>query len=126
MHLKSGKYFSAAASGGFIWACVERQQPVGHIAELFVQQYAATREQAKKAVDSFINDLLAEDLIREVSDKDSIPMVSLADVGTPDSRKVFLSPTLNVYSDMQDLLLLDPIHDVDEVGWPTPAVSMKA
>jgi hypothetical protein len=23
-----------------------------------------------------------------------------------------------VYEDMQDLLLLDPIHDVDETGWP--------
>jgi hypothetical protein len=28
---------------------------------------------------------------------------------------------LGVHPDMQDLLLLDPIHDVDEVGWPTPA-----
>ena len=25
---------------------------------------------------------------------------------------------LAVYEDMQDLLLLDPIHDVDETGWP--------
>jgi hypothetical protein len=27
---------------------------------------------------------------------------------------------LNVYSDMQDLLTLDPIHDVDAAGWPMP------
>lgn len=125
MHLKSGKYFSAAASGGFIWACIERQQPVDHIAELFVQQYAATREQAKTAVDSFINDLLTEDLIREVSDKQPPALLSLEDLGGTESRKVFMNPALNVYSDMQDLLLLDPIHDVDEVGWPTPAASMK-
>lgn len=126
MHLKSGKYFSAAASGGFIWACVERQQPIDHIAELFVQRYAATPEQAKTAIGSFIRDLLAEDLIRELSDKHQPALLSLAEIGSVDSRRVFISPTLNVYSDMQDLLLLDPIHDVDEVGWPTPAASMKA
>jgi hypothetical protein len=27
---------------------------------------------------------------------------------------------LNKYSDMQELLLLDPIHDVDDAGWPKP------
>jgi hypothetical protein len=27
-------------------------------------------------------------------------------------------PLLRKYTDMRDLLLLDPIHDVDEQGWP--------
>lgn len=29
------------------------------------------------------------------------------------------SSKLNKYADMQDLLMLDPIHEVDEKGWPT-------
>jgi hypothetical protein len=24
------------------------------------------------------------------------------------------------YSDMEDLIMLDPIHEVDESGWPHP------
>ena len=28
-------------------------------------------------------------------------------------------PSIAVFSDMQDLFLLDPIHDVDEAGWPS-------
>jgi hypothetical protein len=27
-------------------------------------------------------------------------------------------PVLERYTDMQELLFLDPIHDVDESGWP--------
>ena len=27
-------------------------------------------------------------------------------------------PVLNKYTDMQDLLLIDPIHDVEAHGWP--------
>jgi len=32
---------------------------------------------------------------------------------------VFDAPVLHSYTDMQDVLLLDPIHDVDETGWPS-------
>lgn len=123
MNLKTGKYFSAASSGCLIWACIEKAQPVDHIAKLFVAQYAATPEQAKTEVDRFIEDLLAEDLIRAA---ESAALLSVSDVGGSETRKAFNAPVLNTYSDMQDLLLLDPIHDVDEAGWPTPSASMKA
>jgi hypothetical protein len=123
MNLKTGKYFSAASSGCLIWACIEKAQPVDHIAKLFVAQYAATPDQAKTEIDRFIQDLLAEDLIRAA---DGASLLSLSDVGGSETRKTFNAPILNTYSDMQDLLLLDPIHDVDEAGWPTPSASMKA
>ena len=27
-------------------------------------------------------------------------------------------PALERFTDMEDLLLLDPVHDVEEMGWP--------
>jgi hypothetical protein len=30
----------------------------------------------------------------------------------------FEMPKLSKYTDMEDLLALDPIHEVDEMGWP--------
>jgi hypothetical protein len=38
--------------------------------------------------------------------------------GEPSPREPFAAPALNTFSDMQELLLLDPIHEVDEAGWP--------
>jgi hypothetical protein len=32
---------------------------------------------------------------------------------------VYAQPLLETYTEMQDLLLLDPIHDVGEAGWPS-------
>jgi hypothetical protein len=32
--------------------------------------------------------------------------------------QVHSTPKLTVYSDLQDILLLDPVHDVDSAGWP--------
>jgi hypothetical protein len=30
----------------------------------------------------------------------------------------YLQPSFEKYSDMQEMLLLDPIHEVSEAGWP--------
>jgi hypothetical protein len=30
----------------------------------------------------------------------------------------FEPPVLEKFTDMQDLILLDPVHEVDERGWP--------
>ena len=38
----------------------------------------------------------------------------------------FVTPTLSRYTEMQDLLLLDPIHDVDDSGWPRRAPETPA
>jgi hypothetical protein len=33
-------------------------------------------------------------------------------------RTPFMPPELEVFTDMKDLLLLDPIHAIGEAGWP--------
>ena len=47
------------------------------------------------------------------------------EAGSETEKPSFEAPILHKYTDMQDLLLLDPIHEVDEAGWPVarPAVS---
>jgi hypothetical protein len=36
----------------------------------------------------------------------------------PATRRGYDPPVLNRYDDLQKLALLDPIHDVEEAGWP--------
>ena len=38
-----------------------------------------------------------------------------------DSGAYYSKPFLQKYTDMAALLLLNPIHEVDEQGWPQPA-----
>jgi hypothetical protein len=37
----------------------------------------------------------------------------------PDERRPFDEPVLEKFEDMQDLILLDPVFEVDEAGWPS-------
>jgi hypothetical protein len=120
MNLKSGNYYSTEHVGSMLWGWIEQGRTYDQLLSLLNVSFATVPEDYAVSVDSFIAELIAQDLIREgqtdratsSSNEDAWPQAN----GT----LPFRAPTLNVYADMKDLLLLDPIHDVDEVGWPTP------
>jgi len=61
-----------------------------------------------------VNELLAVDLIRPASAQaGNAPIGEMIPVTI-----AYAPPVLETFSDMQDLLLLDPIHEVDDAGWP--------
>ena len=55
--------------------------------------------------------LIAEEIVKET------PAIVLPNTNAFVFPALFVPSSLNRYADMQDLLLLDPIHDVDEDGW---------
>jgi hypothetical protein len=114
MDLRSGHYYSARGCGATIWGCIELGRGDRQIIEHVVAHYAVDATQAASAVAAFIASLLEHDLVRAAA-----PGHPTDPDEAPASREKFTAPTLEVYTDMQDLLLLDPIHDVDEAGWPT-------
>jgi len=118
MNLKSGVYFSTSQVGSLLWSWIEQ----GHTVSAMVHELSGTSEAGREVVEQtvarFIAQLLEHDLIRELAPDAPVPLL-----GAPPlpAGTVFAPPVLEVYTDMQDLLLLDPIHDVDEtVGWPSP------
>ncbi|MDT9600475.1 PqqD family protein [Sphingosinicella rhizophila] len=114
MHLGSGHYFSTDGSGALLWAGIEQKQDMAALADALVAAYAIGRDEAEAAAGAFVTDLKANDLIREAAGAGG-------EFSPPAIGGAYAPPRLQRYTDMQDLLLLDPIHDVDEVGWPVPA-----
>ncbi len=62
--------------------------------------------------------LIEEGLIEEglIEPTDDPPLAE--SVPTPPTIRTYATPTLSKYTDMEELLLLDPIHEVDAQGWP--------
>lgn len=116
MHLKSGYYFSTSDSGGVIWEGLEKRHDVDALASNLAASYALSANDASDILEGFIAKLISHDLIRIAANDAALPATIDKPVQVPGP---FQPPVLNVFSDMQDLLLLDPIHDVDEAGWPT-------
>lgn len=115
LHLTNGHYFSMEGSAALIWAGIERRLSPESIAEALAARFGLVADEAAKAVGQLIHELLANDLVRPVGGRGETD----PDLGriVPDGV-AYAQPRLDIFTDMQDLLLLDPIHEVDETGWP--------
>lgn len=115
----SGAYFSADGVGAVIWERIAQNASVNDIVHALTQRYAGDHTDIKKVVKQFLIELQRESLIAPLDGAPSAPRAAPA---MPDpnlaARPAFQAPSLYKYTDMQDLLLLDPIHEVDEQGWP--------
>lgn len=117
VNLETGNYYSARGSGPEIWLAVARGQTAEEIAEGLSHRYGEDAGALREAVDPFIASLQAAELIVETEDgADQMRTPAPALAGAEPSA--FSPPVLEAYADMQDLLMLDPIHDVDAAGWP--------
>ena len=67
--------------------------------------------------DGDLDDLLREGLVADAGTGVETPgTLQLSE--NRQTRRPFEMPTLEKYTDMQDLVLIDPVHQVDEAGWP--------
>jgi hypothetical protein len=117
IHLDTGNYYSLRSTGSVIWDAIERGVSVDAITRaLDVSAHNGT--DANAHVVSFVEELRAEDLI--VPADPSAPAPGSADT-VERVPETFEPPVLEKYTDMQHLILLDPVHEVDEgEGWPRP------
>jgi len=120
VNLNNGSYYSVDQVGADIWRHIEQGAPVGQIIDAIAHQYVGDREDVKNGVNQLVGQLQQESLIVPVEAGQSDANASPHATASTDhkDRPRFEEPTLHKYTDMEDLLLLDPIHDVDETGWP--------
>ncbi len=110
VHLGTGNYYSARGSGEAIWQLFAGGNTVGEIVASI--NGGAPPAEARAAVEHFLGTLQQEELVRP-------RRAASPPVASAEPLPAFTSPLLEKYTDMQELLLLDPIHDVDdETGWP--------
>ena len=92
---------------------------INDVVSAAVRRYAGAKGDIRSGVETFIDALRRELLIvaleEEPAESPAVPEQGPAAAG---KRPDFNPPQLRKYMDMQDLLLLDPIHEVDEQGWP--------
>jgi hypothetical protein len=119
INLDTGVYYSVNGLAADIWTRIDGSTAGAIIDDLAVR-YAMPASDVEMSVRPFLDELGAEGLV--VPDQPASgerPQRSGAETGDGTPRLPrFEAPVLRKYSDMQELLLLDPIHEVDEVGWP--------
>jgi hypothetical protein len=113
-NLGTGRYYSIDLVGAETLELLTSGHALHDVVAHLAERYGADLAVVDAAVTEFVGRLLDEELI------DVAPPADPRSAMEPMERAsvAFSPPSLSVYSDMEDLLLLDPIHDVDETGWP--------
>jgi hypothetical protein len=104
MNLSNGLYFSMDNVGALVWELVEAGQSLEEMTDLVGERFDADREAVRRDITRLVTELLSEDLVQVSEDPPGgAPTVSLSGDGLE-----YAPPVLNKYSDMADLLALDP------------------
>jgi len=115
VHFGTGNYYSLRGAAVALWSALIAGVAVETICECLPDPAAHAR------VDEFLGRLKLEEVLRARS-PDSAPEAAVGDfdwatliAGDPALENL----QIERFGDMQMLLLSDPIHEVDEAGWPT-------
>lgn len=117
INLEKGSYYCSLGVGAYLWQCLQQRADLATIEAAVVQGFGVAPERARADLRSFLGQLQREGLVRPAR-----PDEATAAAAPVPAAAAYAAPDLKIYSDMQDLLLLDPIHDVSDEGWPTRQV----
>lgn len=114
IHLGCGNDYSLRGTAPLVWPWLAAGCRAAEIGATLVARGAEPAGEVLAAVDDFVTKLIEEKLLVERAEE---PAPAPLDPAGP-RITAFAPPSLESYRDMQDLLLLDPIHEVDVTGWP--------
>lgn len=111
VHFSSGNYYALNGLAADIWQWLEQGHPVSTIVGHILTEHG---EADADAIGAFILRLRDEGLLETADHPEpgADPLSTVAVDGP------YADPQLEKYEDMQQLILLDPIHEVGEAGWP--------
>ena len=117
VNLDSGAYYSAQNVANAIWTWVCDGLSQADILGRIRVEYSGDGNEISNSTAAFLDRLVEEGLVdqQDLAETTGNGAGAVLDV----SAKAFSTPLLVKYTDMEMMLLLDPIHEVDQEGWPT-------
>ena len=116
--LESGAYFALDDVAAVCWSTLAGGGTVDAAVDATVARFDVGSETAERDIEHFVDELVRVGLLGP-ADRPAVP------AAVPDAAPelgAYQPPVIERFDDLEELLVLDPIHEVDEAGWPaTPA-----
>jgi hypothetical protein len=116
-----GTYFSLTGPAEAVWAVVTPGATAPEVCAALRDRYDTTGIDLDAAVGTFLSSLVEEGLVVEAD----AGAAQGADAEAPESQAPAGPPAgllgelrIEKFTDMEQIILLDPVHDVTEQGWP--------
>ena len=117
IHMGTGTYYSIEGAGSDIWNLAAAGQAKSRIVDQIAKHYRADTDLVTDCVEALTAELVDEELLISAPNgaEEAVELAAATDAEFP-------VPALAKYTDMQEFMLVDPLHDVDlAAGWPHAA-----
>ena len=119
INLEDGLYYNVSDTGTEVLQLLEQGLTVAEVVDILSAHYSNT-EELPGLVEGFFAKLKEQGIL--IPHPQGVPASSVSSAKeTPRNGAMshFAPPVLTRFDDMQEILLLDPIHQVSAQGWPT-------
>lgn len=119
VNLDVGIYYSITGWSAKVWQMIQNGLSIEEMNQILTK-YCDDSANINESLTKFSQNLLDKNLIVSSNSLDKTSSIEIQ------FENIDRIPDLLIeeFSDMQDILLLDPVHDVDESGWPSAKPSL--
>lgn len=115
VNLLTGRYYSMTGSAADCWTAIAMTGSLTSAAGLLIDVYGADRDLTSDIAD-FVSACVEAGLMEQATDE--VSEEATGALPADFDRTPWLPPRLEEYEDLQDLILVDPVHDTSALGWP--------
>jgi hypothetical protein len=115
IHLGTGRYYSLPAIAGEAFLLIAKNPTITELADVLAVTYDAESQVIARDLGEFLTQLKDESLIVEEKYATSHSLDAATRV---EPRRPYIAPAVHSHRDLENLFLVDPIHETDEAGWP--------
>jgi hypothetical protein len=116
IHLGTGRYYSLPGAAGDAFLLLAKTPTIAELATALSAKYDATAEKIEADLIGFLSQLKDESLI--VEERQATAQSLEASTVMNGQRMHYLAPEVHSHRDLENLFLVDPIHEAGEAGWP--------
>ena len=121
VNFETGQYYGINGVAVAVWTLLQKPISSAQAIDKIKELYTSVPEHVADDINSFIEELARHDLLVSgaIADLAGQHGDTSADTLEKLAGTAYAPPSIEVYSDLQELIMLDPVHEVDpERGWP--------
>lgn len=117
---QNGVYYNLDGSAAQIWLGLKVNRTVEEIGSALAAATGGDATSITQQVQAFVDSMLTEGLIANGTPdaRSETSIESSIETWTPVLSGAFNAPEFQRFDNLRELLLMDPVHDAGEEGWP--------
>ncbi|MEO8537244.1 MAG: PqqD family protein [Betaproteobacteria bacterium] len=122
INLESGAYYSVSGASAVVWHSLIGGAPLSSLPAVACARFDVDPTTLADDADAFVAGLVAEGvLVPDAHTPGAVPATDphVGEDGTTVVPVAYGGLRFDRYDDMRALLIVDPVHDVGDFGWPS-------